>query len=98
MIADSTGPKISSRAIDICGRTPSNMVGSTIIAAAVRPYTLDRRSASLRAVAAARLDVAEHALHLSLIDDRAELRRRIERITGLHGRVRSAATFSSTAP
>ena len=35
-----------------------------------------------RALFAARIDVAQHALHLLRIDDRAQLRRRIERIAG----------------
>jgi hypothetical protein len=78
VIVDSTGPKISSRAMRIEGFTPSKTVGSTKHPP-LSPRTR-RPPSARRAIGLARLDVAEHALHLLRIDNRAEPRRRIERI------------------
>src|SRR5205823_3342611 len=81
VMAESTGPKISSRAIDIPGFALEHRRLDEVAAAVLADAT--SADPNTRAVPAARVDVAEHALHLSFVHDGAELGGGIERVAGL---------------
>ena len=79
-----TGPKISSRTMPMSSSQRSNTVGATNQPLRKRPVVTRSPPTSTRAPGlAALLDVAEHLLHVRFRDQRADLRRRIERIADL---------------
>ena len=73
-----TGPKISSRAIRMALLAPSRMVGSTLIRPSWREPVFPLVDPG--AFPDAEDDIAEHPLHVALLDQRAELRAGIERM------------------